>query len=80
MAEAAAMKICGGMDTPAEARELAFAGEYTERERMMLEAIVSECGRCISSEGVDCMSIPGETVCPFVNVRQACGLHDLGVW
>ena len=63
-----------------EAAVMTTMTDYTDLERMMLEAIMSECSQCISSVGHDCMAEGGKTTCPFVNVRQACGIVDLQRW
>jgi hypothetical protein len=55
--------------------------EFTRLERMLLFAVVSECERCISSEGVDCLQAGQRRVdCPFYSVREEYKVHDIEVW
>ena len=66
------------MEKPSGFPEL--GADYTNMERMMLEAILSECQNCISSEGRDCMLDTGSVSCPFVEVRRTCGIHSMEDW
>lgn len=59
---------------------LRMFSEYTNMERMMLDAILSECQSCITSEGRDCMVNSEITQCPFVEVRKTCGIVDIKCW
>ena len=80
MVGVSAIGICEGNEHSIIYPEPAIMADYTNLERMMLEAIMSECSQCISSVGHDCMAEGGKTACPFVNVRQACGIDDLQGW
>ncbi len=71
-----AIGICDAMEKSGEIPELKTIAEYTNLERLMLDAIIFECRGCISSAGQDCMT-NGGAVCPFVEVRRTCGLFEL---
>ena len=53
---------------------------FTRLERMLLFAVVTECERCIRSEGIDCMHHRTRIDCPFFSVREEYKVHDVEVW
>jgi len=53
---------------------------FTRLERMLLFAVVTECERCIRSEGVDCMHHRTRIDCPFFSVREEYRVHDVELW
>ncbi len=54
--------------------------DFSRLERMLLFAVVTECERCIISEGRDCLDMPIPMSCPFVEVRQEYGIRDIFEW
>ena len=54
--------------------------EFTRLERMLLFAVISECERCISSEGHDCFDGEKPVSCPFVAIREEYGVFDVLEW
>ena len=53
---------------------------FTRLERMLFFAVVSECERCIRSEGVDCFESSRSIDCPFSNIRDEYGINDVEIW
>lgn len=61
--------------------EVSKTREFTRLERMLLFAVVSECERCIRSEGADCLQLGQRRVdCPFFSVRVEYKVDDVEVW
>lgn len=54
--------------------------EFTRLEKMLLFAVVTECERCIASEGIDCLRRMHRIDCPFFSVRQEYKVDDIEVW
>ena len=54
--------------------------EFSRLERMLLFAVVTECDRCIKSEGHDCFDFNKTVGCPFVNVREEYQVLDIIEW
>ena len=54
--------------------------EFTRLERMLLFAVVSECERCVKSEGYDCFDFGKHVDCPFVSVREEYEVRDIVEW
>jgi len=54
--------------------------DFSRLERMLLFAVVTECERCISSEGRDCLDTAKSVSCPFVSIREEYGIHDIPEW
>ena len=54
--------------------------QFTRLERMLLFAVVSECDRCICSEGTDCLQSMHKVDCPFFRFRQEYKVYDIEMW
>ncbi len=54
--------------------------EFSRLERMLLFAVVSECERCMHSEGEDCLASGRKMGCPFVSVREEFQIYDVLDW
>jgi hypothetical protein len=54
--------------------------EFTRLEKMLLFAVISECDRCIVSEGYDCFDAGKTISCPFVSIREEYNVVDLPEW
>ena len=54
--------------------------QFTRIERMLFFAVVSECERCIRSEGMDCFESSRRVDCPFSNIREEYGISDVEIW
>ena len=54
--------------------------QFTRLERMLLFAVVTECMRCIETEGIDCMRRMERIDCPFFSVREEYKVDDVEVW
>lgn len=54
--------------------------QLSRLERMLLFAVVSECERCISSEGEDCLESLRKINCPLFNIRQIYKINDIEIW
>ena len=54
--------------------------EFSRLERMLLFAVISECERCIGSEGFDCFDSGRHVSCPFVAIREEYHVTDLLEW
>ncbi len=54
--------------------------EFTRLEKMLLFAVVSECDRCVQTEGHDCFDFNKSVGCPFVTVREEYKVHDIIEW
>jgi hypothetical protein len=54
--------------------------EFTRLEKMLLFAVISECDRCINSEGYDCFDAGKTISCPFVNIREEYNVIDIPEW
>ncbi len=54
--------------------------EFTRLERMLLFAVISECERCIRSEGFDCFDAGKIVGCPFVSIREEYNVIDVVEW
>ena len=60
-----------------------FEGEpkkFTRLERMLLFAVVTECERCIQTEGADCFGSERSVDCPFYDFRQEYNVDDIESW
>ena len=53
---------------------------FTRLERMLLFAVISECERCIGSEGQDCFCLEKRVSCPFVAIREEYSVLDIAEW
>jgi len=53
---------------------------FTRLERMLLFAVISECERCVSSEGYDCFDAGKRVGCPFVSIREEYAIADIAEW
>ena len=62
-----------------EHSELGLRG-FTRLERMLLFAVISECERCIVSEGYDCFDAGKNVGCPFVTIREEYDMIDVLEW
>ena len=80
MVGVSALGICEEEKIHGDIPGMMLMADFTNLERLMLDAILAECGNCIASEGADCMLNNTETSCPFVEVRKACGIGDLNCW
>lgn len=54
--------------------------EFTRLEKMLLFAVISECERCIYSEGYDCFDAGKTISCPFVSIREEYSVADILEW
>lgn len=54
--------------------------EFTRLERLLLFAVISECDRCVRSEGYDCFDAGKNVGCPFVSIRDEYGIADIAEW
>jgi hypothetical protein len=54
--------------------------EFSRLEKMLLFAVVSECERCVRSEGEDCLASGRKMGCPFVSVREEFQIYDVMDW
>jgi hypothetical protein len=54
--------------------------QFTRLERMLLFALVSECERCIESEGKDCLPTMNSVDCPFFDFREEYKVYDIELW
>ncbi len=54
--------------------------QFTRLERMLLFALVSECERCIESEGADCLPSMNSVDCPFFCFREEYKVYDIEMW
>ena len=54
--------------------------EFTRLEKMLLFAVITECERCIASEGRDCFDMGKDVSCPFVAIRHEYGIQDIYEW
>jgi hypothetical protein len=54
--------------------------EFTRLEKMLLFAVISECERCIHSEGYDCFDAGKTISCPFVSIREEYNVVDIPEW
>jgi len=54
--------------------------QFTRLEKMLFFAVVSECERCIQSEGADCFESSRLVDCPFNNIREEYGISDVEIW
>jgi hypothetical protein len=54
--------------------------EFSRLERMLLFAVISECERCICSEGCDCFEAGKSVSCPFVPIREEYSVMDIVGW
>jgi len=68
------------VDETCEEHQAMGLKEFTRLEKMLLFAVVSECSRCIRSEGHDCFDFHRPSSCPFVQVREEYGIIDLIEW
>jgi hypothetical protein len=62
-----------------EHSELGLRG-FTRLERLLLFAVISECERCIRSEGYDCFDAGKRVGCPFVSIREEYSITDIIEW
>lgn len=56
------------------------ARDFSRMERMLLFAVISECERCICSEGLDCFDSDKSVSCPFVPIREEYSVRDIVEW
>ena len=68
------------MDETCEEHRNIGLKEFTRLEKMLLFAVVSECSRCVKSEGFDCFDYQKPMSCPFVNVREEYQVIDIIEW
>lgn len=68
------------IDETCEEHRMLGLREFTRLEKMLLFAVVSECGRCIKSEGHDCFDFKKPVDCPFVNIREEYSVIDIAEW
>ena len=54
--------------------------EFSRLEKMLLFAVISECDRCISSEGHDCFDTGKQISCPFTKIREEYNVADILEW
>lgn len=54
--------------------------DFTRLEKMLLFAVISECERCIHSEGYDCFDAGKTISCPFVSIREEYNVADILEW
>ena len=54
--------------------------EFTRLEKILLFAVISECERCINSEGHDCFDAGKTVSCPFVSIRDEYSVVDIPEW
>ena len=66
-------------ETTCEHMELGIK-EFSRLEKMLLFAVISECERCIYSEGYDCFDAGKTISCPFVTIREEYSVVDIQEW
>ncbi len=54
--------------------------EFSRLEKMLLFAVITECERCIRSEGFDCFDTGKSVGCPFVQIREEYSITDIVEW
>jgi len=54
--------------------------EFSRLEKMLLFAVITECERCICSEGYDCFDAGKTISCPFVSIREEYKVVDIPEW
>ena len=54
--------------------------QFSRLEKMLFFALISECERCIRSEGYDCFDTAKKVRCPFFEIRQEYGVRDIFEW
>lgn len=69
----------GAVESGAEHTDIG-AKEFSRLERMLLFAVISECERCICSEGCDCFDASKSVSCPFVPIREEYSVRDISEW
>ena len=68
------------VDETCEEHQTLGLNEFTRLEKMLLFAVVSECDRCIKSEGYDCFDSQKPASCPFVAIREEYQVLDMVEW
>ncbi|MBA3044869.1 MAG: hypothetical protein KKH41_05160 [Candidatus Thermoplasmatota archaeon] len=66
-------------ETAMEHIKFGFA-EFSRLEKMLLFAVITECERCICSEGKDCIVAGKSVACPFVPIREEYQITDVQEW
>ena len=66
-------------ETTSQHKEIGLK-EFTRLEKMLLFAVISECERCIHSEGYDCFDTNKTVTCPFVSIREEYTVNDILEW